>query len=515
VPTSEFRCAIPNVKRYMKTNRWEIGDVATSAFEGDYNQLEMLLSTGDESNLFNGDLNEHVGTFSALHLAAQSGHADCIELLLKAKADPHIRERMPFGQDPEDGRTALDVAKEQGWDDCAEVLESGEKATPYGWYVPVGLTNNAKVYNTFEWGKKPPKGWYMSRPGAARKQGLDPKKYGAMDFEDLDPDLAVVAEAQPPPPTVKPLPIGLLFPGQGSQYVKMLSTSKDIPAVADMLRKATAILGFDVLKVCLEGPEEELERTSVCQPAMLLAGLAGVEKLRADRDEAVSRCQVLAGLSLGEYTALCVAGVFTFEDALRLVQLRGQAMEEAANTKPQQMLSVAGLERAKLQDLCVQAAKFEGGDAVCQIANELFPKGFSCGGTQKAIQQLKTLATNAGALQAKELKTSGGFHTSLMQPAADKLGKALDEVVPKMKPPRCPVYMNVSATPIKKGTPAREIASLLKKQMTSPVLWEASVKAAIADGVLEFYEVGPMKQLKAMMKRIDQKLWNQTYCVDV
>merc|ERR1719230_2577740 len=117
----------------------------------------------------------------------------------------------------------------------------------------------------------------------------------------------------------------------------------------------------------------------------------------------------------------------------------------------QAMLSVAGLDKPKLQDLCKQAAKDEGGSAVCQIANELFPKGFSCAGTEAPIGNLKDLAEKAGALQAKVLKTSGGFHTSLMAPAKEKLGKALDEVLPKMSPPRHTVFMNASATGLKPG----------------------------------------------------------------
>merc|ERR1712190_439972 len=109
----------------------------------------------------------------------------------------------------------------------------------------------------------------------------------------------------------------------------------------------------------------------------------------------------------------------------------------------------------------------------------------------------------------------GGFHTSLMQPARDKLEPALDKLLPDMKPPRCTVFMNANATRVKAGTNPKEIVDLLKKQITSPVLWEASVKAMIKDGVSEFYEVGPMKQIKAMMKRIDSKIWGSTFNVDV
>merc|ERR1719323_2261536 len=159
------------------------------------------------------------------------------------------------------------------------------------------------------------------------------------------------------------------------------------------------------------------------------------------------------------------------------------------------MLSVAGIGKPKLEDLCRQAAKKEGSSAVCQIANELFPKGFSCAGTEPAILALKELSEKAGALQAKVLKTSGAFHTSLMAPAKDKLGKALDEMLPKMSPPRHSVYMNATAEPIKPGTNPKEIVDLLKRQLTSPVLWEPSVKAMIKAGVTDFYEVGPMKAM--------------------
>jgi len=270
-----------------------------------------------------------------------------------------------------------------------------------------------------------------------------------------------------------------------------------------------------VLDLCLKGPEAKLEETRYCQPAMFIAGLAGAEKLRMDKPEAVERCKAVAGLSLGEYTALCVAGVFTFEQGLRLVKLRGEAMQEAASVGKQSMLSVAGIEKANLQALCTQARAAEGGNAVCQIANELFPKGFSCAGTEAAIVALKDLAEKNGALQAKILKTSGAFHTSLMKPAAVKLSQALDDVLPQLKPPRCAVYMNATAVALPAGTDPAVIVELLKKQMVSPVLWEPIVRAMIKDKVDTFYECGPMKQIKAMMKRIDAKMWGTTTNIDV
>merc|ERR1711957_1002951 len=138
---------------------------------------------------------------------------------------------------------------------------------------------------------------------------------------------------------VKTIPVALLFPGQGSQYVKMMDGVKDMPAVKTMMAQAHDILGYDLLELCLNGPDTKLEETRYCQPAMFVAGMAGIEKLRADRPEAAENFQIAAGLSLGEYTALCAAGVFTFEDGLRLVALRGQAMQEAAGMSKQLMLS--------------------------------------------------------------------------------------------------------------------------------------------------------------------------------
>merc|ERR1712210_102153 len=127
----------------------------------------------------------------------------------------------------------------------------------------------------------------------------------------------------------------------------------------------------------------------------------------------------------------------------------------------------------------------------------------------------KDLAEKNGALQAKVLKTSGGFHTPLMKPAQDKLGEVLDAMLPDMKPPKHTVYMNTSAEAVKPGTDPKEIVRLLKAQLTTRVLWESSVRAMIKEGVSEFYEVGPMKQIKAMMKRIDAKVWGSTYTVEV
>jgi len=529
VPSSGFRNAIPNTKRYMKHNLVDMRSVCQASYTGDYDKLQEMLATGDEKSLFNGDLNGFVNNITALHMAAMAGQTECVELLLKAKADPHVKESMNYGNDPEDGRTALEFAKAAGYDDIVEILEHAEKEMPYGWYVPSGEGNNAKVYNCWEWGKKPAKGYFSSRPGAAEANGFDPMKYGTGPVKDDDDEEEVVqkldapkisaapAKALPAPSAATPasLPVALLFPGQGSQCVGMLKQVKDIPAVEAMLSSAKGILGYDLLELCLQGPEAKLEETRYCQPAMFVAGLAAIEQLKKDQPKHATRFEAAAGLSLGEYTALCAAGAFTFEDGLKLVALRGAAMQDAASVGKQAMLSVAGFEKAKLAGYCEEAKKFEGGQGVCQIANELFPKGFSCAGTEKAINKLKELADANGALQAKVLKTSGGFHTSLMEPAKAKLGQALDEMLPKMQPLKHSVYMNATSDALKPGTDPKVVVDLLKKQLTSPVLWEPSMQKMIQSGITDFYECGPNKQIKAMMKRINPKAWGVTVNVEV
>jgi [acyl-carrier-protein] S-malonyltransferase len=516
VPTSGFRNAIKNEKRYMKHNSQTIEKVCEASYVGDYDLLEELLSTGDEKNLFNGDLNLHCPTRTALMLAAQAGQLECIELLLKAKADPHMKERMAYGNDPEDGKTALEIADDLGFGDIVDILKLAEKETPYGWYVPEGPTNNEKMYKMWEWGKtKPPKGWHSSRPGVAQRNGFDGSKYGGPArkppkiFEDLDASPSTVSKS------VTASGVGLLFPGYGSHYVGMVKSAKDLPAVKDMLEKAKSILGFDVLDVCINGPAAKLDQSKFCQPAMLVAGLAAVEKMRGEKPEAVSRCQAVAGTYDGEYTALCVAGVLSFEDALKLVQIRGDAMSEAASVGKQNMISIAGIEKGKLAELCKQSAQKAGDGAVCVINGELFPKGFSCAGTEAAVKALKELAESNGAMQAKVLSFQGAHNSPLMQPAAKKMEKALDDAMSKMSPPKMTVYMNASGTGLKPGTSPQQIVSELKQQICSPVLWEASVKNMIKDDVKEFYECGPAKQLKAMMKRIDQNAWSNTSNFDL
>jgi len=346
------------------------------------------------------------------------------------------------------------------------------------------------------------------REAKARAAAENPEHFMPAKVEVPVPAEAPAAPGQALPRTS----IALLFPGQGSQFVGMIKGLQDNPQVKELIATAEAVLGWDPLDVCVNGPEAKLEETSVCQPCMFLGGMAGLVSLRQTRPEAAERPGAVAGLSLGEYTALCAAGVFTFEQGMQLVKVRGQAMAEAASSTPQAMLSIFGLDQEVLEKLCQEQAY---GGEVCQVANHLFPRGFACAGTADAITRLKESTENAGAMQAKLLKTSGAFHTSLMKPAQEKLQEALEKLMPEMKPPTCDIYMNVTGKKVKAGTPPADFVPLLAKQLCSPVLWENSVRLMIDDGMTEFFEVGPMRQLKAIMKRIDMNMWTSTTNVEV
>lgn len=317
------------------------------------------------------------------------------------------------------------------------------------------------------------------------------------------------AKAQSVPTAIMgTLPVALVFPGQGSQYVGMMKELQHLDPVKEMLTKAESILGYDIMDIMLYGPENKLSMTKYCQPAMYIAGLAAVAKLKMDDPTKVENCEATAGLSLGEYTALTVAGVFDFETGLKLVKTRGEAMDYETtkpDAKAQAMMSVAGLEKDIVEKLCAESCA---PGEVCKIANFLFPKGFSCAGDTAAVQKLEVKVIDAGALQAKMLKTSGAFHTPIMGPAREKLMAALASAKPSMKPPRCKVYMNVTSNAIGPSTTPTEICSMLADQLTNSVMWDACVTNAINDGITEFFECGPSKQLKAMMKRIDPKMVN-------
>ncbi|CAE8595974.1 unnamed protein product [Polarella glacialis] len=245
--------------------------------------------------------------------------------------------------------------------------------------------------------------------------------------------------------------------------------------------------------------------------------MAAVELMKETKRELVDRAQAVAGLSLGEYAAVCAAGVLEFEDCLKLVNLRAEAMQKATDLLPQAMCSVAGLDRSTLEKLCkeARAADASVAEPVCQIANCLFPAGFTCAGTKTTVDRLCQLATAARALQARVIQAGGAFHTPLMAPAQEELSRALDEALPKMRPPRCSIYFNLTGKRVPAGSQPSEIVELMKKQLTNEVLWEQTVKQMVMDQVKDFFEVGPLKQLKSMIKRIDQDAFKRTENITV
>jgi [acyl-carrier-protein] S-malonyltransferase len=269
------------------------------------------------------------------------------------------------------------------------------------------------------------------------------------------------------------------------------------PRAKEVFDRAQDILGYDLLQICLEGPAAKLDSTVYSQPALFVTSFAALEWLRADKPDVANGCQAAAGLSLGEYTALVFAEVMGFEDGLRVVQERGRAMQDAADAVPSGMVSILGLEAEKIEKLC-EDARAEG--EVLQIANYLCPGNIVVSGHKGACERIADLATKAGAMKTIQLAVAGAFHTPLMQPAVERLKKALAGV--KLKPPRFPVISNVDAHP---HEDPEEIRDLLVRQVVSPVRWEDSIRKMLSHGHGPFWEIGPGRVLRGLLKRIDRK----------
>ncbi len=296
-----------------------------------------------------------------------------------------------------------------------------------------------------------------------------------------------------------------LFPGQGAQKVGMgAELAASLPAARALFDRAADILGYDLLQLCSEGPTEKLNSTVYSQPALFVCSLAALEQLKQDAPEVVDGCAVTAGLSLGEYTALVFAGAMNFDAGLRLVQARGQAMQDASDAVSSGMVSILGMEREQIETLCTQSLEqgARGGDDVLQIANLLCPGNIVVSGSSAACERVAPLAEAAGAMKVIPLAVAGAFHTPIMQPAVERLKTALAEV--KIQSPRIPVVSNVDARPHENPD---EIRDLLVRQVVNPVLWETSMRWLINDfGVTQCYEIGPGRVLRGLLKRVARKL---------
>jgi [acyl-carrier-protein] S-malonyltransferase len=282
-----------------------------------------------------------------------------------------------------------------------------------------------------------------------------------------------------------------LFPGQASQYVGM---GKDLvehhPRAKELFALANDIMGVDLMRICFEGPAEELTQTRYTQPAIFVHSVAIAELSGLLPDAA-------AGHSLGEYSALVTAGALSFEDGLRLVKKRGELMQEAGTRSPGTMAAVIGAETTMIAEVCTEASEA----GIVQAANFNSPGQVVISGSLAGVDKAMELLKARGVRIVKKLPVSGAFHSPLMQYAQDELGDVL--AATPISEARFPVYTNVTAEPVTKPEAIREN---LLRQVTSPVMWERSMLNMMRDGVTACYETGPGNVLQGLLKRISAEL---------
>ena len=291
-----------------------------------------------------------------------------------------------------------------------------------------------------------------------------------------------------------------VFPGQGSQSVGMFADFMDNEIVAKTYAEANGALGYDLKNITLNGPDTELNKTEVTQPAILTASVAAFRVLMSKAENPAA----LAGHSLGEYSALVAAGAIDFKDAVKLVRLRGQAMQEAVPAGVGAMAAVLGLEDQVIIDTC---AKVSTDSSKVWAANFNTPGQVVISGNKEAVDKACEEFNALGAKRVVPLAVSAPSHCPLMQSAADKLEKALKEIT--VKDAQIPVYANATAKPVVK---AADIIEALVAQLTKPVRWVETVQALKADGVEALIEVGPNKVLCGLNRRIDKTLGAANVC---
>ena len=279
----------------------------------------------------------------------------------------------------------------------------------------------------------------------------------------------------------------LVFPGQGAQFVGMGKALYDShPEIKSLMDSANEILGFDILNIMFNGTDEDLKQTSVTQPAIFIHSVAKARSMD------ITDAKMVAGHSLGEFSALVVSGVLSFEDGLRLVSERAKAMQEACNANAGAMAAILGLSDEKVEEICSSV------EGVVVPANYNCPGQLVISGEAKAVEEACAKMKEAGAKRALLLPVNGAFHSPLMQPAQERLAKAIHKT--EFKNAEIPVYQNVTTTAV---TDAEEIKKNLIAQLTGSVKWTQSVQNMIKDGASLFVEIGPGKALQGMIKKID------------
>ena len=285
-----------------------------------------------------------------------------------------------------------------------------------------------------------------------------------------------------------------VFPGQGSQFVGMGKDLYENNALAkELFDKADEILGFKITDIMFAGTDEQLKQTNVTQPAVFLPSVISALCLGDDFKPAM-----VAGHSLGEFSALVAAGALSFEDGVKLVAARANAMQKACEANPGTMAAIIGLSDEKVEEVCSEVSA---NGQIVVAANYNCPGQLVISGNVEAVNAACEKLKEAGAKRALPLKVGGAFHSPLMQPAKDELQAAIEQT--EFAAPSCPVYQNVDA---KAHTDAAEIKANLTAQLTSPVRWTASVQAMIAAGADDFTECGPGKALQGMIGRIDKNV---------
>lgn len=280
-----------------------------------------------------------------------------------------------------------------------------------------------------------------------------------------------------------------VFPGQGAQFIGMGKDLYDSSAEAkELFEKANDILGFRITDIMFEGTDEQLKQTNVTQPAIFLHSVI-LAKTLGDSFQP----EMVAGHSLGEFSALVAAGALSFEDGLKLVSQRAQAMQKACELQPSTMAAVLGLEDAIVEQVCDSV------DGVVVAANYNCPGQLVISGEVEAINTACELMKEKGARRALVLPVGGAFHSPMMEPAREELAAAIETT--EINNPICPVYQNVTASAV---TDASEIKKNLVTQLTAPVKWTQSVQAMVADGATLFTEVGPGNVLQGLVKKINR-----------
>lgn len=308
-------------------------------------------------------------------------------------------------------------------------------------------------------------------------------------------------------------PVAIVFPGQGAQYVGMADKYLESAKARDIFKTARSILGYDLLKLCQEGPESVLKLTYYCQPAVMATSLAALHWIQDTDPSVIERCVATAGFSVGELTALTFCGALTLEDAFSIVRVRAKAMHDAATDIQSGMMSVRGLSVSKVEELCLSAedqCKHEGVRGVAVIGNYLYPNAVSVSGSENALSLISDLAARSGG-KVKHLNVAGAFHSPLMSRASVALRRVLVGV--PVSDPVLPVYSNVTGF---RHSTSQQLTELFCNQLQMSVRWQSLIENMISEHgpELEFYEVGPSRDLSAMIQQIDKKQRGRTKATD-